>query len=77
MKQVAAQPNWLMDSATTTVRLAVGPLTCRAEPPSNPATTPPTTTAINPAATGAPVATAMPMDRGSETRNTTIDAGRS
>ncbi len=75
--QVTAQPKVEMVSASTTVSPAAGPLTCSAEPPTAPATTPPITAAINPAATGAPDANAIPSDSGTATRNTTREAGRS
>ena len=38
---------------------------------------PPTTPAMRPAASGAPEATAMPSERGTATRKTTREAGRS
>jgi hypothetical protein len=63
--------------ATITVRPTAGPLTWSGDPPSAPATMPPTTAAISPAATGAPEATAMPSDSGSATRKTTKEAGMS
>jgi hypothetical protein len=63
--------------ATITVRPTAGPLTWSGDPPRDPATIPPTTAAINPAATGAPEATAMPSDSGSATRKTTNEAGMS
>src|SRR5581483_3424044 len=53
---------------------AAGPLTWRGHPESEPATNPPTIPVISPAAGGAPEAMAMPMQRGSATRNTTIEA---
>ena len=74
---VTAQPNSSINVATITVRPAAGPLTCRGEPPSAPATIPPTTAAIRPARGGASEATAIPSDSGRATRNTTRDAGRS
>ncbi|SLH15607.1 Uncharacterised protein [Mycobacteroides abscessus subsp. abscessus] len=77
MKQVTRQPNWAIDSATTTVSPAAGPLTCRTEPPRQPTTMPPTTAAMSPAATGAPEASAMPSESGNATRKTTMEAGRS
>src|ERR1700747_3038580 len=42
-----------------------------------PATMPPTTAAIKPATSGAPDAMAIPSERGSATRKTTSEAGRS
>ena len=75
--QVTAHPNSATKPATMTVSPAAGPLTCRGEPPSAPATTPPTIAAITPASTGASEATAIPSDRGRATRNTTSEAGRS
>ena len=77
MAQVTFQPNWATRPATTTVSPAAGPLTCSGDPPSAPATTPPTTAAMSPASAGAPEAIAIPSDSGSATRNTTSDAGRS
>ena len=77
MAQVTAQPNWEISPATITVRPAAGPLTCSGDPPSAPATTPPTMAAISPASGGAPEAIAIPRDSGSATRNTTSEAGRS
>src|SRR5689334_6894679 len=65
--QVAGHPyNWIK-VAMITVWPTAGPLTWSGDPPRAPATTPPTTAAINPAATGAPEATAMPSDIGSAT----------
>lgn len=75
--QVTAQPNSAIVSAMMTVSPAAGPLTCNAEPPSAPATTPPTTAAIRPATIGAPEASAMPSESGTATKNTTSDAGTS
>ena len=75
--QVAGQPNVVIVWAITTVNPAAGPLTCIAEPPSAPATTPPTIAAINPATIGEPEASAMPRDSGTATRNTTSEAGTS
>jgi hypothetical protein len=75
--QVARQPSWATVPATITVSPAVGPLTSMGEPPRAPATIPPTTAAIRPAATGAPDAMAMPSERGSATRKTTKEASRS
>ncbi len=77
MAHVTAHPNCATNPATTNVNPAAGPLTCNGAPPSNPATTPPTTAAINPAVIGASEATAMPNDNGIATRNTTNDADRS
>lgn len=77
IRQVTFHPNLPISSATTTVRPAAGPLTCSGEPPTAPATTPPTIAAIRPAMIGAPEAIAIPNDRGSATRNTTSDAGTS
>ena len=75
--QVTAQPNSAIVSAMITVSPAAGPLTCNAEPPRAPATTPPTIAAINPATIGAPEASAMPSESGTATRKTTIEAGMS
>lgn len=45
--------------------------------PTAPAIMPPTTAAISPAIIGALEAIAIPIDNGTATRKTTIDAGRS
>ncbi len=74
---VTCQPKVLTSSATMTVRPAAGPETWSLEPPSRPATTAPTTAAMRPARIGAPEATAMPSERGTATRNTTIEAEKS
>src|SRR5690606_30851054 len=66
-----------MRSAVTTVSPAAGPLTWRGEPPSSPATRPPTAAATRPAWSGAPVARAMPRDRGRAMRKTAIEADTS
>ena len=77
MKHVIPQPNSAIRSATITVRPAAGPLTCSGDPPSAPPMMPPTIAAIRPASTGASEAIAIPNDKGSATRKTTSDAGRS
>ncbi len=75
--QVARQPYVRTSSPTTRASPAAGPLTCTTDPPSGPATRPPTTAAIRPAMSGAPQVTAMPRERGTATRKTTSEAGRS
>ena len=60
-----------------TVRPAAGPLTDKGDFDSVPTTRPPTIPAMTPAKSGAPDASAMPRHKGSATRKTTIDAGRS
>ncbi|CAM5725685.1 hypothetical protein SGLAM104S_01164 [Streptomyces glaucescens] len=54
-----------------------GPLTWSWDPPSRPATRPPTAAAARPAWRGAPVARAMPRDRGRAIRKTAMDADAS
>jgi hypothetical protein len=70
-------PCFWISSYTMTASPAAGPLTCRGQPDSAPVSRPPTIPVISPAAGGAPDAIAMPMQRGSATRNTTTDASRS
>ncbi len=77
IKHVMPQPKSETRPATTTVSPAAGPLTCSGEPPNEPTMIPPTTAAMRPASTGAPEAIAIPSDRGSATRKTTSEDGRS
>ncbi len=56
---------------------AAGPLTPIFDPLIAPTRIPPTTPAITPEKSGAPLARAIPKQRGSATKNTTIDAGKS
>ncbi len=77
IKHVMPQPNSETSPATMTVSPAAGPLTCSGEPPTLPTTMPPTIAAIRPASTGAPEAIAIPSDRGSATKKTTSEEGRS
>ncbi len=77
MAQVVRHPYRWMRSAVTTVSPAAGPLTWSGEPPSRPATSPPTAAATRPAWSGAPVARAMPRDRGRAIRKTAMEADRS
>jgi hypothetical protein len=70
-------PSVLMESKTTTVNPAAGPLTLTFEPLSIPTTIPPTIPAIIPENAGAPEANAMPKQSGKATRKTTKEALRS
>ncbi|GEQ85013.1 hypothetical protein ULMS_05210 [Patiriisocius marinistellae] len=54
---------------------AAGPLTPKGEPLSDPTTIPPIIPAIKPENNGAPLASAIPKQRGRATKNTTILAG--
>ena len=56
---------------------AAGPLTPIFEPLKPPTTIPPTIPEINPEKRGAPLADAIPKQRGSATKKTTILAGKS
>lgn len=62
---------------TMAARPAAGPLTPIVEPLIAPTTIPPTTPAIRPENNGAPLAIAIPRQRGNATKNTTILAGTS
>ncbi|MNN44171.1 hypothetical protein D3C81_1584490 [compost metagenome] len=72
-----ATPCWRTSSNTSTARPAAGPLTCNGEPASQPTTIPPMIPVIRPLAGGMPEAMAIPMHRGSATRNTTTEASNS
>src|SRR5690348_11723115 len=66
-----------MAAATTTVKPAAGPLTLRDAPLIIPTITPPTIPAMIPAIGGAPEPSAIPIQSGRATRNTTSEADRS
>ena len=66
-----------MAESTITAKPAAGPLTPSGESLIKPTTMPPTMPAIIPEKRGAPEARAMPKQRGTATRKTTIDAGMS
>jgi hypothetical protein len=70
-------PSVLMESKTTTVNPAAGPLTLTLDPLSIPTTIPPTIPAIIPENAGAPEANAMPKHKGKATKKTTNPAARS
>ena len=57
--------------------LPAGPLTPRGDPLKKPTMMPPTIPEMIPEKRGAPEARAMPKQRGTATRKTTIDAGMS
>jgi len=59
------------------VKPAAGPLTLNCEPLNEPITIPPTIPAIIPENRGAPEPNAIPKHRGSATRKTTTEEGRS
>ena len=62
---------------TIAAKPAAGPLTPILEPDNAPTTIPPTIPAIKPEKSGAQLANAIPKQRGSATKNTTILAGKS
>src|SRR5690606_28921226 len=64
-------PMLLIESRTITVSPAAGPLTLTLEPDNAPTTIPPTIPAISPDMGGAPLAIAIPKQRGRATKNTT------
>lgn len=72
-----ATPCWRTSSKTNTANPAAGPLTCSFEPARKPTTRPPMIPVIRPLAGGRPEAMAMPMHKGSATRNTTTEANNS
>ena len=71
-----------MRNATThsrrrTLNPADGPAMTSGAPPRKPTITPPTAAVIKPSDAGIPDARAIPMERGSAIKNTTIEGGRS
>ena len=64
-------PKLEIESKTITVNPAAGPETDTCDFDRAPTTIPPTMPAIKPAIGGAPLATAMPKQRGRATKNTT------
>ncbi len=66
-----------MDATTMEVSPAAGPLTLNGDRLNAPTTIPPTIPAMIPEKRGAPDANAIPRQRGSATRKTTTDDGRS
>ena len=77
MRKASNDCNCVIATSTMVVRPAAGPLTLKCDRLVNPTTIPPTTPAIMPLNNGAPDANATPKQRGSATKNTTIDAGTS
>jgi hypothetical protein len=76
-KKASKEAREVIAAATIAVKPAAGPLTLKCERLTRPTTIPPHTPAIMPLNNGAFEARATPKHKGSATRKTTIEEGRS
>ena len=76
-RKVSKLPKEVMAVNTIAANPAAGPLTPTCDPLISPTTIPPIIPAISPENKGAPLANAIPKQRGMATKNTTTLAGKS